>query len=211
MSERVRRILMALAGVTIAGLSVGLFRRSGLGIDPFQVFAHGVWHPFERLLDYGTFYMILNAVLLVVILFWNRRMIGIGTFINLFLVGYMADWSERMLTRAFPVLTLPGQLGLLLTGVVIMCFASALYFTADLGVSTYDAVALTISQRTQAVPFRYIRVLCDFICVLVGALITGRENINVGTIITAFFMGPLISFFNRTVAQPLRYGRAEQS
>lgn len=207
MNERTRRILMALIGVTVSGLSVGLFRRSGLGIDPFQVFAHGVWHPFERLLDYGTFYTILNAVLLVVILFWNRRMIGIGTFINLFLVGYMADWSERMLTLAFPALTLPGQLALLLAGVVIMCFASAVYFTADLGVSTYDAVALTISQRTRSVPFRYIRVLCDFICVLIGAIITGAENIGAGTIITAFFMGPLISFFTRTVARPMRYGR----
>ena len=27
-------------------------------------------------------------------------------------------------------------------GVVIMCLASAFYFTADLGVSTYDAVSL---------------------------------------------------------------------
>jgi len=27
--------------------------------------------------------------------------------------------------------------------------------------------------------------------------------VNIGTIVTAFFMGPLIAFFNRRVARPL--------
>ena len=30
---------------------------------------------------------------------------------------------------------------------------------------------------------------------------------GVGTIITAFFMGPLIEFFNRTVARPMLSGK----
>ena len=29
---------------------------------------------------------------------------------------------------------------------------------------------------------------------------------GIGTIITAFFMGPFIAFFNRKIAEPLRYG-----
>ena len=32
--------------------------------------------------------------------------------------------------------------------VVMMCFASALYFTADMGVSAYDAYALILDKRT---------------------------------------------------------------
>ena len=32
-------------------------------------------------------------------------------------------------------------------------------------------------------------------------------TVGVGTIITAFFMGPLIAYFNRKVAEPMRYGR----
>jgi uncharacterized membrane protein YczE len=34
---------------------------------------------------------------------------------------------------------------------------------------------------------------------------------GIGTIITAFFMGPLIAFFRKTVADPLRFGKSGAS
>jgi uncharacterized membrane protein YczE len=86
-----------------------------------------------------------------------------------------------------------------------MCFASALYFTADMGVSTYDAIAITISERKSKWKFKYIRITTDLICVLIGWSL--GATVGIGTIVTAFFMGPLISFFNKTVAEPMRYGK----
>jgi uncharacterized membrane protein YczE len=101
---------------------------------------------------------------------------------------------------------------ILLIAIVILCLSSALYFTADLGVSTYDAVALVWSQRQSKIRFAYCRVICDLICVALGIallLIAGKNfaeifgSVGIGTIITAFFMGPLITFFNVHVAQPM--------
>lgn len=193
---------MTISGVCICGLSVGLFSYSSCGLDPFQVFAHGLWNLTP--LDFGTFYTILNIILIVVILLVDRSKVGLGTVINLFGVGYMAEFSEWMLRRwnDSPSLTL--RIISLAIGVVVMCFASALYFTADLGVSTYDAVALIISQRTP-LKFFYVRVACDLLCVLIGWIFGG--TVGVGTIITAFFMGPMITFFNNTAAIPMRYGK----
>ena len=93
-----------------------------------------------------------------------------------------------------------------------MCLASALYFTADLGVSTYDAVSLIWSEKQSRVPFRVCRIVCDLVCVLAGTLLCRAGGVKisgvvgVGTVITAFFMGPLIDFFNRRVAQPFLNG-----
>ena len=191
MNELTKRIIMTVLGVSICGLSVGLFSYSSMGLDPFQVFAHGTWSLFP--LGYGTYYMILNAILLVIIFFVNRKKIGLGTVINLFLVGYMAEFSEKglisLLGPAQEASLLIRSISLLL-GVVIMCFSAALYFTADMGVSTYDAIAITAT---------------DLICVTIGGLLGAA--IGVGTIISAFFMGPLISFFRKTVAEPMRYGK----
>ena len=202
MNEFTRRVLMTISGVCICGLSVGLFSYSSCGLDPFQVFAHGLWNLTP--LDFGTFYTILNIILIVVILLVDRSKVGLGTVINLFGVGYMAEFSEWMLRRwnDSPSLTL--RIISLAIGVVVMCFASALYFTADLGVSTYDAVALIISQRTP-LKFFYVRVACDLLCVLIGWIFGG--TVGVGTIITAFFMGPMITFVNNTAAIPMRYGK----
>lgn len=199
-----RRLLMAVLGVLVCGLSVGLFSYSDFGMDPFQVMAHGTWNLVP--LDYGTYYVIITGIFLVVIFFVDKRKIGIGTLINLFLVGYMAEFSEWCLRSLFGSPSLALRIVSLALGIVIMCFASAVYFTADMGVSSYDAVAIIISEHEKKVPFRFVRILTDLICVIVGVLCGAKAGI--GTIVTAFFMGPLISFFKTTVAEPMRYGHA---
>ena len=204
MSEKVKRILMTVFGVSICGISVGFFSYSDLGMDPFQVLAHGLWGLTN--MGFGTFYVIINAVMLVVIFFVNKRKIGLGTLINLFLIGYISEFSEYVLSKLVPTPSFAGRLIILAVAVVVMCLASALYFTADLGVSTYDAVALTIDERTpEKIQFRFIRIGTDLICVIIGGLL--GATVGIGTIITAFFMGPLIAFFNKTVAQPMLYGK----
>ena len=212
-NEMVRRILMTLFGVLVCAFSGGLFSHSGMGVDPFQVFAQSLGARFEAWIgvDYGTFYMVLNLLMLVGVFFWNRRKIGLGTVMNIFLVGYVADFSRQLMERLFPDPALPVRIALLAVGVVVMCFGSAFYFVGDLGVSTYDAVALTLAERTKQTYFKYIRIATDLVCVAAGWLIGGKAGlIGAGTIITAFFMGPLISFFRRTAAEPARYGRKEK-
>ncbi len=201
---------MTLFGVLVCAFSVGLFSHSGLGVDPFQVFAQSLGKLVEGWtgLSYGTFYMILNLLMLAGVFFWNRRMIGLGTVMNVFLVGYVADFSKELMERLFPDPALPVRLALLAVGMAVMCFASAFYFTGDLGVSTYDAVALTIAEKTEQKYFKYIRIATDLVCVGTGWALGGADKIGIGTIITALFMGPLISFFRRTVSEPIRYGKA---
>ena len=79
-----------------------------------------------------------------------------------------------------------------------------LYMTSDLGVSVYDAIPIVISNRTKF-QFRFCRIGCDLICVIIGTVCGLMPGL--GTIITAFFMGPLIEFFNNTFSRPLLYGR----
>ena len=196
---------MAVSGVTLCGAGAGLMTYAGLGIDPFQVFSRGVWGLVP--LDYGTFYVLLNALMLVFIFFWNRHMIGLGTVINLFGVGYIVEWARSAMQAAMPAPSLPVRLAVVFAALVLCCLASALYFTADLGVSTYDAIALTLSQRTSRLPFRAIRILCDLACVVIGCALGAGPMAGLCTIVCALGMGPLIAFFNRTVAQPLRCGR----
>jgi len=89
-----------------------------------------------------------------------------------------------------------------------MCFGSSLYFTGDLGVSTYDAVALILSEK-KVVRFQYCRIVSDLVCTILGYLL--GATVGIGTVITAFFMGPIITVFNRNVSIPLRYGKRKDS
>ena len=201
---------MSLFGVIICAISVGIFKIAALGVDPFQSLMSGL----DKLIpiSFGTLYVIVNVLLLAFSLIADRHYIGIATFINLFLLGYITQWTYAFLQTIIVNPSILIRLLCLLVGIVIICFGSALYMTADLGVSTYDAVALILVNKWHIGQFKYIRIVTDVICVLIGAglfLLGGGKFseiptiIGIGTIVTAFFMGPLIEFFNQKVAIPL--------
>ena len=205
-----KRIGMSFFGVIICAISVGIFKIAALGVDPFQSFMAGldVMIP----LDFGLLYIIVNVLLLSFALIFDRHYIGIATFINLFLLGYITQFTYAYLQTIIEDPSIFVRILCLVIGVVIICFGSAFYMTADLGVSTYDAVALIICNTWKKGKFQYVRIITDLICVILGVtlfiLAGGKFSAiptiaGVGTIITAFFMGPLIEFFNVHTARPL--------
>ena len=207
---KTKRILMSVLGVIIGGISVGFFKLAAFGVDPFQSFMSGM----EKLIpiDFGTLYVIVNACLLLFALVFDKHYINIATMVNLFLLGYVVDFSHNTLLTIFPEASMIVRIVCFIFGFVVLCFASSLYMTADLGVSTYDAIALILTNKWKLGKFKYIRIATDIVCVILGAVlfILGKGAIKdipafigVGTILTAFFMGPLIDFFNRKIAIPM--------
>lgn len=193
---------MTIFGVLTTGFSVGIFNFSLFGMDPFQVFAHGIWTFFP--IGFGTFYAIVNLIMLIAIFFIDRSKIGLGTVVNIFLLGYVVQFSSWLFIELFPEPFLYLRIAGLIIGIIIISFGSALYFTGDMGVSTYDAIALVMSEKKIA-KFQYCRIGTDLLCTITGFLL--GATIGVGTLVTALFMGPIIAFFNKTVAEPFRYGR----
>ena len=203
MDEFKKRLIMCISGVFLSGVAAGIFGFTAFGMDPFQVFAHGLWGLTP--LSYGTFYVILNGILLAFMFFFNRRMIGLGTIINLFLLGYVVEYTDLILGRVFPSPSVLLRVVLMIFALVLSSLAASLYFVAEMGVSAYDWIALTISDKKRWA-FRIVRIATDFICVLTGGLL--GATVGIGTVLTAFCMGPIIQFFNENVSMPLRYGKA---
>ena len=140
-----RRIVMAVVGMAVAGISVGIFKRAFFGVDPFQCLCNGIHRVIP--ISFGTLYMLINAVLLAIDFFLDRHYIGISTFVNLFLLGYVAEFTEKGLAGLLGEQGIAGRIILLIVGIVTTCIAAALYYDADLGVSTYDAIPLHIADR----------------------------------------------------------------
>ena len=210
MNTTTKRILMSIAGVIIGAVSVAVFKIAAFGVDPFQSLMSGL----DKLIpiQFGTLYVIVNAVLLLFSLIFDRHYIGLATFINLFLLGYITDYSEKLLRTVIVEPSMAVRVICLAVGFVVICIGASLYMTADLGVSTYDAVALICANTWKLWKFKYIRICTDLVCVIAGTVLflLGGGSwseiptvAGVGTIITAFFMGPLIEFFNEKISRPL--------
>ena len=200
---------MSICGVMIGAVSVGFFKLAALGVDPFQTFMCGINQIIP--ISFGTLYVIVNAVLLLFALIFDRHYIGIATFINLFLLGYVVEFTHQTLLTIFPDASLAIRITSLVFGFVALCFGSSIYMTADLGVSTYDAVALIMANKWKLGKFKYIRIATDAVCVVLGITLFmlggGKISaipafVSVGTILAASSMGPLIDFFNRNVSIP---------
>ena len=205
---------MTTGGVLLCGVGVGFLKLAAFGVDPFQSFMAGL-NAFIPI-PFGTLHIIVSICLLTFMLAFDRHYIGLGTIVNLFLLGYVIDYSTELLQALFPAPVFTVRVLAFFIGIGIMCISSSFYFTADMGVSPYDAVALILANKWHIGTFKYVRICTDLVCISLGCtlyLVSGGSLKSLtaiagfGTIITAFFMGSLIEFFNQTLAQPFLNGQ----
>ena len=160
------RIALCVIGVCLCGIAVGFFRYAAFGVDPFTSFMSGL--DVVVPIDYGTLYVFVNAVLLILVIFLDRKLVGLGTVVNLFLVGYLAEFVNNGLAKVFPAGSIGPRIICLIIGVLMLSFSAALYMPADMGVSTYDAIAMVMADKWHILQFKYDRIITDFVCVALG-------------------------------------------
>ena len=181
------RIAMAVIGIALTAASVGLQKISGLGVDPFSVIIFGFSNAFHA--TYQTVYIVVCAVLLIIAFIFNRKLLGIATVVNLFFSGFVTDATRKAVVKEHPSMAM--RVILLLIVVILISISSALYYSSELGVSPYDAQALTITEKTKF-PFRAVRISTDVVCCAVGFALGG--DLGLATLVYAFCMGPFIQF-----------------
>ena len=197
-----RRLAMSCAGVLLTAVSIALFTKSAFGTDPFTTFVLGITNVTH--VRYGVVYTAINLIVIAAVVVAARRNIGLATPVTVFLSGFVTEGCMLLLNSYVMDPSLEIRIILIAGGILLQCFATALYYTGDLGVSAYDACALGLHQKL-GWPFRFCRIGTDVLCVGIG-FVCGSV-VGVGTVITAFCMGPLVDFFNRAVAIPLLNAR----
>ena len=202
----IKRIIWVFIGVIFIGMGSAFLRIAGMGNDPFGCMNIGVSGLIG--MSFGSYQLIVNIVLLIPMFIFMRKGIGIGTFVNMIGVGYVSDF----------VIFIFGKMGLsveriaseltfrsvfLIAGVLIMCLGIAIYMECNLGIAPYDALGEMIPMWTKdRIKFFAARIITDVICVLIGYM--AGSVVWIATIITAFFTGPVVSFFRRLAAPRLK-------
>ena len=202
-----KRILMMLIGNVILGTGAGMLRAADFGVDPYQCFVLGIDKALK--LGYGTTFVIVNAVFLVLMLILARKMFNAGTLVNMFFLGYIIDFSYSMCMKISSSPSFFVRVVYFIVSILLITFSSAVIYTADMGVSTYDWIALKTAEVQKKVSFKWCRVGTDLICVIIGLVFSIIPGI--GTIVTAFLLGPLVSFFRTYCSEPFLYGRNKET
>lgn len=205
----IRRCVMMLVGILFICICVGCYRLSGFGVDAFTCMNLGVSGFIG--MGFGTWQLIVNAVILVIVFFTVRKCIGAGTIVNMVCVGYGADLICWLVLDVFGIeMILPLRIAALLIGCIFAGLGVSFYMVAEMGIAPYDSVALIIEKATKKkIPFQYARVISDVTCVVIGVVfcLIAKGNlwmiVGIGTLCNAFLNGPLIQFFKEHVSGPL--------
>jgi uncharacterized membrane protein YczE len=181
-----RRLAQLLLGLFLYGWSMAMMVRSGLGLDPWDVFHYGLARHVP--LSFGQVTIVVGAL---VLLAWIplRQRPGIGTVLNIFVIGLSADFGLAMMTQPG---NLVGRGALLVGGIVLNGLAGALYVGAHLGPGPRDGVWVAITRR-YGLSIRLVRTGIELSVLLVGWLMGGV--VGVGTVLYALSIGHLNQFF----------------
>lgn len=195
----IRKFIMMIFGVLLIGLGVSVFTYSDLGVDPFTSMNMAISAKLG--MSFGFYQMCINIVILAFVALFAKRLISIGTVVNMICVGYICEFFTSVFSSFFPGQnTLAVRIILMLLGVAVLSLGASMYFTSDLGVAPYDATGFILDDKTK-IDYKWCRVITDLVCAAVGFLFAGP--VGIGTIVTAFMMGPVVSFFNKNVSKKL--------
>ena len=182
-----RRVLQLLVGLVLYGVTMGLMVRSGLGLDPWDVFHEGLAD--RTPLSFGTVTIVVGAL---VLLAWVplRQRPGVGTVANVVVVGLTVDAALAVLPAVDAV---AAQAAFLVGGVLLNGVATGLYLGAGLGPGPRDGLMTGLVGRFPRLSVRLVRTSIEVFVLAVGFLLGG--TVGLGTVVYALAIGPLAHLF----------------
>lgn len=197
-----KRILLSFAGVTGMGFFVSLLVKCNLGTDPCTFMNRSIAAKLGIM--FGNWQLMINIVMFIIVLIFNRKLIGFGTLFNMVLIGYYVDFFNMIWDKTLPpnvfTDTVP-RWSIFLVSLILFMICAAIYINADTGVSPYDGIPIILTEkitgRFPRIPKMVIRICWDGLAIIVGVLFGGIPII--GIILMALFLGPLITAVGRFI------------
>ena len=186
-----RRMTGLLLSIFVMGMCVAVFKLTGVGTSPCSCMNLGISRRLG--ISFGTWQLLLNAVLLLIVLRFSPEKISIGTLVNMVLVGYIAELFMHLLGGFIPPEGLPARTLAVVFALTLAAYlvSASIYLAADLGCAPYDAVPMIIAAHTGRVSYRAIRMAWDVAALGIGFAL--GETVGIATLITGFCLGPAIT------------------
>lgn len=177
-----RRLVQMTVGLVCYGVSLGLMVGGAVGLAPWDVLHSGIATHVPLSLG-----QVLILASFVVLLAWIplRERPGLATLANPFVLGLSADATIALLGEVDGPLD---RVALMVGGVLLCGFASALYIGAQLGRGPRDGLMTGLARRT-GLSLRLVRTGIE-VSVVLGGLVLGGV-VGVGTLLYALAIGPL--------------------
>ena len=194
----ISRVILLLAGLTIAHLGVTLFLQADLGSDPFNVLIQGLFRfiPWPASVTHGVVHMGVSFLIILVLLVVDRSYIRIGTLLCMILGGPIIDFFTLILGSVInneSAMVL--RVCTLVAGCVILACGMSIVIKSQAGTGPNDLVAVVIGDKSRK-KFGIVRIIVDVCFAGIGFAFGG--TVGLGTVICAFLVDPTAQIFMPT-------------
>ena len=173
-------------GFLLYGLAITLMIRGKLGTSAWAVLEVALANKLH--ITVGTMTVIMGFIVLISAVLMREQM-GWGTLGNILSIGPWVDLCMSVVPEVNNNLLL--QIVMLLTAIIIMGLASAIYIGVDAGAGPRDSLMLAIHRKT-GVSIRVARAIIEVTVVTIGWLLGGPAGI--GTLVHAVLIGPSVQW-----------------
>ena len=182
MKNFILRFINLVIGLMLFALGIILTIKANLGYAPWDVFHEGLANTIGFSFGVST---ILVGVILGIIVVLAGEKIGIGTILNMVLIGVFLDIILYIDIIPTPK-TIVFSIIMLISGLFIISIGSYFYIKSALGAGPRDCLMVVLTKKTK-IPVGICRSLIELLVTVIGWLLGGK--VGIGTIISVIGIG----------------------
>lgn len=197
-----RKFLIMFISIFCMGFFLSFLIEVNWGTDPYTFMNRSISKRIGWTL--GNWQLLFNATLLILTIVVARDLIGLGTIVNMTLIGYTADFFCFVWQKSLPETLfsspdfLLAKIVIFIVGIAGFIISAAVYMNAQMGLSPYDATSFIIGRKLSKISFSFLRIAYDLLAVVIGVVISlGTQNDIIrslpGSVIMALTLGPVIT------------------
>ena len=198
-----KKFAVMLTGIVFLGFFLSFLIEVNLGTDPCTFMNLTISGRLGIM--FGTWQVILNAILFIFVILFDRHQIGPGTIANMVLIGYISDFCRWLWGRIIPDFIFhewPYRGVVFVIALLGFVVSASLYMNADMGVAPYDAIPIILNSLVfKNAPFKFVRMGFDATVLFIGFILGG--HLEICTVLMVYLLGPTITlvgnYLNRTV------------
>lgn len=200
------RYTVFFAGLAVMAFGIGTMIEANLGVSPWDTLHIGLQNTFG--LTIGMWSQIVGVFIILASYVIGKIRPNTGMFLNMFFFGVFLDlfmWLDLIPTGD----NLAERIGLFAAGLLVYTFGTGMYISPRVGAGPRDSFMLALHER-MGWGIGKVRFGIECAVTILGFLLGGP--VSMGTLVTAFAVGPLIKQFipmwEHMMAKP--YGRGRE-
>ncbi len=177
--------VIAAAGLFCCGIGIYFTLQANIGVSPWDVFHQGISSHTGML--YGNV-SVLTALIILIVDIVMKEPIGIGMFLDAFIVGKAVDlcaWLGFLPQQT----SLPMGILCMMAGLTITACGMRIYMGCALGCGPRDTLMVALCKRT-GLPVGPVTMMIYAVVTAIGWFLGGQ--VGIGTVLSVLYVGPAL-------------------